>query len=238
MALQDLLWLVRLVRVQVVDEPGEGDADHVGPGPQTAHLLVLHGVAHLEGGEAGLGGDVPHLAGLVPAGGQQLLAGPVPGEAVYSAGVTREFPLLLRVLPVIQENLPVETAASPEVSVWGISHHLNTRGVRGLTQFKGEGEETHLAVSGVVRLGPLELERRPLVHSGGVVLAARHDTERTAGLEVDGVDGPSLAGDVAVAGPGVGQEDMAVLLPALANHHHSEEKCHLYHNCISSLSHL
>ena len=92
-------------------------------------MLVLHRVAHLEGGEAGLGADVPHLAGLVSAGGQQLLAGPVPGEAVDAAGVTREFSLLLRVLPVIQENLPVKTSTRPEVSIRGISDHLNTRGL-------------------------------------------------------------------------------------------------------------
>ena len=84
--------------------------------------------------------------------------------------------------------------------------------------------ETDLAISSVVRLGALELERRSLVHGGRVVLAARHDTERPAGLKVHGVDGPGLAGDVSVAGPGVGQEDVAVLLATLANNNHPGEK--------------
>ena len=40
----------------------------------------------------------------------------------------------------------------------------------------------HLAISGVVCLGALELEGRALVDRGGVVLAAGHDAERSAGL--------------------------------------------------------
>ena len=71
----------------------------------------------------------------------------------------------------------------------------------------------------MLSLGPLELERRPLVHSSSVVFAASHDSERSRWLEVDGVDGPRLPGDVAVAGAGVGEEDVAELLPALAHHH-------------------
>ena len=93
--------------------------------------------------------------------------------------------------------------------------------------------ETYLAVSGVVCLGSLELEGRPLIHGRSVVLAARHNTEGPAGLQVHGVDGPSLAGDVAVAGSGVGKEDMAVLLSTLTNHHHSGEKWKLYLSIIS-----
>ena len=84
--------------------------------------------------------------------------------------------------------------------------------------------ETYLAIFSVVRLGSLELERWSLVHGGRVVLAARHDTERSAGLEVHGVDGPGLAGDVSVAGPGVGQEDVTVLLASLTNNNHPGEK--------------
>ena len=81
---------------------------------------------------------------------------------------------------------------------------------------------TDLAITGVVRLGSLELERWSLVHGGRVVLAPRHDTERSAGLQVHGVDGPGLAGDVSVAGPSVGQEDVAVLLATLANNNHPD----------------
>ena len=40
----------------------------------------------------------------------------------------------------------------------------------------------HLAISRVVCLGALELEGRALVDRGGVVLAAGHDAERSAGL--------------------------------------------------------
>ena len=71
----------------------------------------------------------------------------------------------------------------------------------------------------MLSLGPFELEGRPLVHSSSVVFAASHDSERSRWLEVDGVDGPRLPGDVAVAGAGVREEDVAELLPALAHHH-------------------
>ena len=84
-SLDDPLGLLGLLRVEEVDEPTKADADHVGPGPEAAHLLVLHAIPDLEGGEASLGPNVPHLAALVPAGGEQLLAGPVPGQAVDAA---------------------------------------------------------------------------------------------------------------------------------------------------------
>ena len=82
----DPLGLLGLLRVEEVVEPIEADDDdHVGPGPEAAHLLILQGVTDLEGGEARLGPNVPHLAALVPTGGEQLLARPVPGQAVDAA---------------------------------------------------------------------------------------------------------------------------------------------------------
>ena len=72
----------------------------------------------------------------------------------------------------------------------------------------------------MVRLGSLELEWRPLVHGGRVVLTPRHDAEGAARLEVHRVDGAGLAGDVPVAGAGVRQEDVAELLSSLSHHHH------------------
>ena len=41
-------WLVRVVDVQVVDVSGERDREYVAALPQTAHLLVLNLVAHVE----------------------------------------------------------------------------------------------------------------------------------------------------------------------------------------------
>ena len=72
----------------------------------------------------------------------------------------------------------------------------------------------------MVILSSLELEGRTFVHGRRVVFAPRHDPEGPGGLEVHGVDGPGLAGDVPVAGPSVGQEDVTELLSALAHHHH------------------
>ena len=46
--LDDPEWSSRVVDIQVVDEPREGDREEVGALPETAKLLVLHRTAHLE----------------------------------------------------------------------------------------------------------------------------------------------------------------------------------------------
>ncbi len=67
------------------------------------------------------------------------------------------------------------------------------------------------------RFGPLELERGPLVEGDRVVLASGDDAERPRWSEVTAVDRPRLAGDVAVGGSSVGQENMAELLSPFAD---------------------
>ena len=81
------LYLGGRVQVQVVYKAGERDGHEVGARPETAHLLVLHPLPHLEGGEAAHVGHVPHLTSLVPGGREQFLAGAVPGQAVHTPGV-------------------------------------------------------------------------------------------------------------------------------------------------------
>ena len=168
-------------------------------GPEAANLLVLHPLPHLEGGEADHVGDVPDLAGLVPAGGEKLLTRTVPGQPIHSAGVPAQLALGFAVLAVIQEDLAVEAAAGPEVAVGRVANHL--------------------AVPGVVRLGALELEGRSLVDCSRVVLAACDDPEGPGRLEVDRVNWPGLAGDVTVTRARVGQEHVTKLLPTLAHYH-------------------
>ena len=84
--LDDPEWSSRVVDIQVVDEPREGDREEVGALPETAKLLVLHRTAHLEltaytGGVAGgvvsksspdhlACGGIPELACLVSRGSQ------------------------------------------------------------------------------------------------------------------------------------------------------------------------
>ena len=86
----------------------------------------------------------------------------------------------------------------------------------------------------MISLCSFELERRSLVHSGSVVLASCHNAKRPARLkiiknyfhihpgdlphlEVDGVDGPGLPGDVSITGSSVSQEHVSKLLSTLPN---------------------
>lgn len=87
MALDHSHW-TRCSRIQVVDVPGQRDADHEVSTPEAAQLLVLHLITHDKGGHGLVVLHVPQFAGLVAGRGKEALVVGAPCDGVDAAGVS------------------------------------------------------------------------------------------------------------------------------------------------------
>jgi len=74
--------------VEVVEVTREGERDEVLSLPQATELLILYGIAELEGGYRATGFDIPDLAGLVTGRGEDLGAVGRPAAGVDTTLVT------------------------------------------------------------------------------------------------------------------------------------------------------